>query len=213
MKVAVIGNGPSYTQYDGWGDVIVGCKIGAPLGVHYNFCVNAHSSMFDKVLDDSWNINFPNRMIYPIHMHYILQNWYSADQQAKIKSKLSIPYDTELYNSLPKPFQPNLARLVKRDLKGFDYNSQHKISTGHWAIIFAIALYEVDEVRCYGFDAHFDPTLKIQSISHKVTASPEELKRRKNRGWHYNRGAVLWNDTVDFLRELYCIPIQLVPPK
>ena len=40
MKVAVIGNGPSYIQYDGWGDVIVGCKLGAPLPVKYEFTTN-----------------------------------------------------------------------------------------------------------------------------------------------------------------------------
>ena len=103
MKVAVIGNGPSYIDYDGWGDVVVGCKIGAPLKVNYEFCVCAHASIYDRVLDDSWDIIFPNKMIYPIHMHYILRHWYSSDQQANIKSKLSIPYDSNLYNSLPKP--------------------------------------------------------------------------------------------------------------
>ena len=213
MKVAVIGNGPSYDTYDGWGDFVIGCKLGAPLSINYKFCACAHASVFDRILDDSWNGVFTTRMIYPVHMHYILRQWYTPAQQSKIISKLSIPYDSDLYSKLPKPFQPNLARLASRNLKGFDYNTKHKISTGHWAIIFAMALYDVNEIRCYGFDAHFDPTLKIQSISHSISASPEELERRKRRGWDYDQGAVRWNDTVNFLRELYQIPIQLVPPK
>jgi histidinol phosphatase-like PHP family hydrolase len=42
MKVAIIGNGPSYIDYDGWGDVVVGCKLGAPLPLKYEFTTNCN---------------------------------------------------------------------------------------------------------------------------------------------------------------------------
>ena len=130
---------------------------------------------------------------------------------------MDIPYDKDLYKLLPASFQPALKRSIKNhvnNLTGFVYNNNLKrISTGHWSIIFSMIIFKATEIRCYGFDAHFDPALKIYSTSHAITTDKAEMIRRREAGWEYLKGALYWNDTVDFLRKLYCIPIQLVPPK
>ena len=41
MRVAVIGNGPSWKLYDDWGDGVGGCNLGAPVNREYNFTVTA----------------------------------------------------------------------------------------------------------------------------------------------------------------------------
>ena len=218
MKVAVIGNGPSYIQYDGWGDVIVGCKLGAPLPVKYEFTTNCNPKIFNRILEDStWSVQFKAKQIFPPHMHYYLKTNYTVDEQNYIKSKMDIPYDNNLYKLLPTPFQPNLKKSIIKHvnkLTGFVYNNDLKrISTGHWSIIFSMIIFKATEIRCYGFDAHFDPKLKLYSTSHAITTDEVERDRRRKAGWDYIKGAVYWNETVNFLRELYQIPIQLVPPK
>tara|TARA_A100001015_G_scaffold254471_1_gene295264 strand:+ start:1330 stop:1986 length:657 start_codon:yes stop_codon:yes gene_type:complete len=218
MKVAVVGNGPSYIDYDGWGDVVVGCKLGAPLPLKYEFTTNCNPKIFNRILEDStWNVQFKAKQIFPPHMHYYLKTNYTSDEQKYIKSKMDIPYDKDLYKLLPASFQPALKRSIKNhvnNLTGFVYNNNLKrISTGHWSIIFSMIIFKATEIRCYGFDAHFDPALKIYSTSHAITTDKAEMIRRREAGWEYLKGALYWNDTVDFLRKLYCIPIQLVPPK
>ena len=218
MKVAVIGNGPSFKDYDGWGDVIVGCKLGAPLPLKYEFTTNCNPKIFNRILEDSnWDVQFKTKQIFPPHMHYYLKTNYTNDEQIYIKSKMNVPYDIELYKLLPPPFQPDLKRSIKNHtskLTGFVYNNNLKrISTGHWSIIFSMIIFNVTEIKCFGFDAHFDPKLKIYSTSHVITTDKAERDRRRNAGWDYIKGAVYWNETIDFLRELYQIPIQLVPPK
>jgi len=212
MKIAVIGNGPSCTQYDGWGDVIVGCKLGAPLPLKYEFTTNCNPKIFNRILEDStWNVQFKTKQIFPLHMHYHLKTRYTIAEQEYIKSKMDIPYDKDLYKLLPAPFQPNFKKSKKI---GFAYNNDLKrISTGHWSIIFSLAVFKATEIKCFGFDAHFDPALKIYSTSHAITTDKAERIRRHEAGWDYLKGALHWNDTIDFLRNLYDIPIQLVPPK
>lgn len=218
MRLAVIGNGPSYIDYDNWGDIAVGCKLGAPLPINYEFTTNSNVKIFDRILQDpTWNVSFSCRQIFPLHMHYQLENDYSLEQKEYIKSKMFMAYDKHLYKALPSAFQPNSKKLAQRkqqNLKGFDYNTDlKKISTGHWAIIFSMILLKPSKIRCYGFDAHFDPTTKATSTSPSITATPDELARRYERGWDYFKGAYDWLDTLRFLRKLYQIPIELVPPK
>lgn len=212
MKIAVIGNGPSYKQYDGWGDVVVGCKLGAPLPVSYEFTTNCNPKIFDRILKDStWSVKFKVKQIFPLHMHYYLKTNFTAVEQEYIKSKMDVSYDKDLYKLLPNPFQPSSKSSKKL---GFMYNNDLKrISTGHWSIIFSMALYNPSEIRCYGFDAHFDPKLKLYSTSHAITTDKAEMDRRIQAGWNYLIGAVYWNETIDFLRNLYHIPIELIPPK
>ena len=152
MKVAVIGNGPSYIQYDGWGDVIVGCKLGAPLPVKYEFTTNCNPKIFNRILEDStWSVQFKAKQIFPPHMHYYLKTNYTVDEQNYIKSKMDIPYDNNLYKLLPTPFQPNLKKSIIKHvnkLTGFVYNNDLKrISTGHWSIIFSMIIFKATEIR------------------------------------------------------------------
>jgi hypothetical protein len=209
VKVAVIGNGPSYSQYDGWGDVVVGCKLGAPLPVSYEFTTNCNPKIFKRILEDStWSVQFKAKQIFPLHMHYHLKTCYTVAEQEYIRSKMDVSYDIDLYKRLPPPFQPSKKK------RSFAYNNDLKrISTGHWSIIFSMIIFNPTNIKCYGFDAHFDPELKIYSTSHAITTDKAERIRRHEAGWDYLKGAVYWNETVDFLRNLYNIPIQLVPPK
>ena len=215
MKVAVIGNGTSWEKYDGWGDAVVGCSLGAPIEKKYEFNVLASTQLFKRVIEDSWN-HVPKANIYiPPHEILHLKAQYSKKDQKIIIDNLNIVIDLQIIKSFPSCFHLNFARIKGLDQQSKGHGNAYlgqkrgnfsQLTTGHWAIIYAIHKLNPTYIKCWGFDAHIDYTTKFNTLSWDYTHDSITKNSNKHGGLSDMKSlhrAKLWPETFEFIQGLY----------
>lgn len=207
MNVAVIGNGPSWEKYNGWGDAVVGCNLGAPIGRKYNFTVTAGRHWLkDRILKDFWDYKPKTKMYFSPHVQYFIQKDLSKDERLTLLSRIDGKIMNEVYN-LPKPFQLYFKKILIHgvDPKRYYFGNLNKdfktITTGHWSIIYSIHFLKATHIRCWGFDAHIDYTTKSDTLSLEYGHSESRYALKKSD--EHLQLAKRWPITFNFIQTQY----------
>jgi hypothetical protein len=207
MKVAVIGNGPSWDKYDGWGDAVVGCNLGAPIGSKYNFTVTAARHWLkDRILKDFWDYKPKTKMYFSPHVQYYIQKYFSKDERDVLLKRINGRLMNDVYN-LPRPFQLDLKNILaynldpKRQYFGNLTKDFNTTTTGHWSIIYAIHFLKATHVKCWGFDAHLDFTTKSDTLS--LEYGHEQHRHELKKSHEHLELAKSWPITLNFIKKVY----------
>ena len=207
MRVAVIGNGPSWKLYDDWGDGVVGCNLGAPVNREYDFTVTAARHWLkERILKDFWDHKPKTKMYFSPHVQYYIQKVFSKDERDTLLQRVDGRIMNEVYN-LPKPFQLHLKKILAHgiDPKRQYFGNLNKdfvtITTGHWSIIYAIHFLKATNVKCWGFDAHIDYTTKSDSLSLEYGHGESRYALKKSE--EHLQLAKSWPTTLNFIKKVY----------
>ncbi len=207
IKVAVIGNGPSWKLYDGWGDAVVGCAMGAPIQRKYNFTVAGYfKTLSEHVIEDYWDIPPKAPQYLAPHILYQFKKL-PIETQAKIIDRINVVIDVELLKGFPQPFQLDTKRIVRDKITngkaymGERNKSFKSLTTGHWAIVYALQFFRPVHIKCWGFDAHLDYKTKCDTLSLEYAYKPGELSKKFSE--EHLLLAKSWPITFSFIQSVY----------
>ena len=208
MKVAIIGNGPSWEKYDGWGDAVVGCSMGAPIERAYNFTIAGYFNwLADYVTQDSWSIPSKAPMYLAPHVMYQFKKYLSLEKQQILFDRVNIKLDFSIIKRFPKSFHIDTKRVVRERIHngkaylGEKNNSLKAITSGHWAIIYAQAFFNPTHIRCWGFDAHLDYKTKSDTMSLEYGYPEDKLPHKRSE--QHLLLAKSWPVTFNFIQSVY----------
>jgi hypothetical protein len=208
MKVAIIGNGYSWEKYDGWGDAVIGCNMGAPIDRAYNFTTAGNFKwLADHVTQDSWSIPSKAPMYMAPHLMYQFKKNLSTEKQQILFDRVNVKLDFSIIKRFPKSFHIDTKRVALYRIHtgkaylGEKNNGLKSITSGHWAIIYAQAVFSPTHVRCWGFDAHLDYKTKSDTMSLEYGYPEDKLTSKKSE--EHLLLAKRWPVTFKFIQSVY----------